>query len=127
MKTLWLVVATGIAIAFSSIGTTALAAAPPGFLHVDAEAGCVFGNAPHHWFKPTGDGLFFGPGKNRLPGPNPYDGRFVDHETDADLAPGNPAIGSSRPIADMEANVGEGNIKKGTAFCVAMGRDDPEN
>ncbi|MCZ6626809.1 MAG: DUF1264 domain-containing protein, partial [SAR324 cluster bacterium] len=39
---------------------SALAAVPPGFLHVDAEAGCVFGNAPHHWFKPSGDGMFFG-------------------------------------------------------------------
>lgn len=38
----------------------ALAAVPPGFLHIDAEAGCVFGNAPHHWFKPTGTGIFFG-------------------------------------------------------------------
>ncbi len=33
---------------------------PPGFLHVDAKAGCVFGNAPHHWFKPSGKDLFFG-------------------------------------------------------------------
>ncbi len=33
---------------------------PPGFLHVDAKAGCVFGNAPHHWFKPSPGGLFFG-------------------------------------------------------------------
>lgn len=39
---------------------SASAAVPPGFLHVDAEAGCVFGNAPHHWFKPSGDGMFFG-------------------------------------------------------------------
>lgn len=60
MKALWLVVAAGIAISFSALSSTALAAAPPGFLHVDAEAGCVFGNAPHHWFKPSGDGLFFG-------------------------------------------------------------------
>ena len=33
---------------------------PPGFLHVDAKAGCVFGNAPHHWFKVSPGGLFFG-------------------------------------------------------------------
>ncbi len=33
---------------------------PPGFLHVDATAGCVFGNAPHHWFKLSSEGLFFG-------------------------------------------------------------------
>ncbi len=33
---------------------------PPGFLHVDATAGCVFGNAPHHWFKVSPGGLFFG-------------------------------------------------------------------
>ena len=34
--------------------------APPGFLHVDATAGCVFGNAIHHWFKLSSEGLFFG-------------------------------------------------------------------
>ncbi len=39
---------------------SALAAVPPGFLHVDAEAGCVFGNAPHHWFKLSSEGVFFG-------------------------------------------------------------------
>ncbi len=38
----------------------AVAGPPPGFLHVDAKAGCVFGNAPHHWFKVAGDGIFFG-------------------------------------------------------------------
>ncbi len=32
---------------------------PPGWIHVDAKAGCVFGNAPHHWFKPSGEGLLF--------------------------------------------------------------------
>ena len=37
-----------------------VAAPPPGFLHVDAKAGCVFGNAQHHWFKVAGDGIFFG-------------------------------------------------------------------
>lgn len=39
---------------------SASAAVPPGFLHVDAEAGCVFGNAPHHWFKLSSGGVFFG-------------------------------------------------------------------
>ncbi len=38
----------------------AIAHPPPGFLHVDAKAGCVFGNAPHHWFKLSSEGLFFG-------------------------------------------------------------------
>ena len=38
----------------------AVAHPPPGFLHVDATAGCVFGNAPHHWFKLSSEGLFFG-------------------------------------------------------------------
>ncbi|MCZ6523175.1 MAG: DUF1264 domain-containing protein [Alphaproteobacteria bacterium] len=39
---------------------SAVAHAPPGFLHIDAKAGCVFGNAPHHWFKVSPGGLFFG-------------------------------------------------------------------
>ncbi len=39
---------------------SAQAHAPPGFLHIDAKAGCVFGNAPHHWFKVSPGGLFFG-------------------------------------------------------------------
>ena len=38
---------------------TAAAGPPPGWIHVDAKAGCVFGNAPHHWFKPSGEGLLF--------------------------------------------------------------------
>ncbi len=38
----------------------AAAGAPAGFLHLDAKAGCVFGNAPHHWFKKVNDDLYFG-------------------------------------------------------------------
>ncbi len=34
---------------------TAAAGPPPGWIHVDAKAGRVFGNAPHHWFKPSRD------------------------------------------------------------------------
>ena len=72
-----------------------------------------------------GDDNFFGPGKNRLPGPYPGSGQFRDTETDPDYSgPGNPAICDSRPIADMEAQVGSGCIKKGVAFCVPMGEPD---
>ncbi len=37
----------------------AVAGPPAGWIHVDAKAGCVFGNAPHHWFRPSGGGLLF--------------------------------------------------------------------
>ena len=60
--------------------------------------------------------------QNRLPGPYPGSGQFRDTETDPDYSgPRNPAICDSRPIADMEAQVGSGCIKKGVAFCVPMG------
>ena len=48
--------ATAVAIlALNGIHAEAQAGPPPGWIHVDAAAGCVFGNAPHHWFKPSGD------------------------------------------------------------------------
>ncbi len=46
-------------LALSGIHAEAQAGPPPGWIHVDAVAGCVFGNAPHHWFKPSGAGLLF--------------------------------------------------------------------
>ncbi len=60
MRTQWFI--AGLVLLFTSIVPhgQAVAHPPPGFLHVDAKAGCVFGNAPHHWFKLSGDGLFFG-------------------------------------------------------------------
>ncbi len=30
---------------------------PEGFLHLDAQAGCVVGNAPHHWIQKVNDNL----------------------------------------------------------------------
>lgn len=76
------------------------------------------------------DGMFMGPGPNRLPGPYPHD-RYQDAKPDtAPTEGGNPAIGSNRPIANMEADVGSGGcIKKGVAFCYPMGEpgyDDPD-
>ena len=60
MRTRWHI-ATLIAFFVSmAISAPAIAHPPPGFLHVDATAGCVFGNAPHHWFKLSSEGLFFG-------------------------------------------------------------------
>ena len=54
-------IATLVALFVSmTVYTPAVAHPPPGFLHVDATAGCVFGNAPHHWFKLSSEGLFFG-------------------------------------------------------------------
>ncbi len=55
-----LLAAAATILALSGIHAEAQAGPPPGFLHVDASAGCVFGNAPHHWFKPSPGGLFFG-------------------------------------------------------------------
>jgi len=60
MKRNLIVIALSVFLYVVLLQGSASAAAPPGFLHVDAEAGCVFGNAPHHWFKPSGDGMFFG-------------------------------------------------------------------
>ena len=60
MGTRWLI-ATFVAFFMSmAVSAPAIAHPPPGFLHVDATAGCVFGNAPHHWFKLSSEGLFFG-------------------------------------------------------------------
>ncbi len=59
MRMAWFIVATVALFALASLQGTALAGPPPGWIHVDAKAGCVFGNAPHHWFKPSGDGLLF--------------------------------------------------------------------
>ncbi len=58
MKKIGICVAAAVLLALAPL--TASAHPPPGFLHVDASAGCVFGNAPHHWFKPSPGGLFFG-------------------------------------------------------------------
>ncbi len=60
MQRFWLIIGLSMFVAGALAQGNAVAAPPPGFLHVDASAGCVFGNAPHHWFKPTGDGVFFG-------------------------------------------------------------------
>ena len=60
MRTHWHI-ATLVAFFVSmAVSAPATAHPPPGFLHVDATAGCVFGNAPHHWFKLSSEGLFFG-------------------------------------------------------------------
>ncbi len=59
MRMAWFIAATVALFALASPQGTALAGPPPGWIHVDAKAGCVFGNAPHHWFKPSGDGLLF--------------------------------------------------------------------
>ncbi len=59
MKRVCVFAASMLLAAVVSSQDDAWAHAPPGFLHVDAKAGCVFGNAPHHWFKPSGDGLNF--------------------------------------------------------------------
>ncbi len=59
MKKVFLAVAS-VLVATGLFQGSSEAHPPPGFLHVDAKAGCVFGNAPHHWFKPSPGGLFFG-------------------------------------------------------------------
>ncbi len=59
MKKAFLTAASVTILALSGIHAEAQAGPPPGWIHVDAKAGCVFGNAPHHWFKPSGDGLLF--------------------------------------------------------------------
>ena len=55
-----LLAAASVLVAMGLFQGSAEAHPPPGFLHVDAKAGCVFGNAPHHWFKVSPGGLFFG-------------------------------------------------------------------
>ena len=59
MKKTLLAAAAASILALSGIHAEAQAGPPPGWIHVDAAAGCVFGNAPHHWFKPSGEGLLF--------------------------------------------------------------------
>ncbi len=59
MRTSLLAAAAAMLLALSGFQGAAYAGPPPGWIHVDAKAGCVFGNAPHHWFKPSGDGLLF--------------------------------------------------------------------
>ncbi len=58
MKMTWITAASAL-FALAFLPGTAAAGPPPGWIHVDAKAGCVFGNAPHHWFKPSGEGLLF--------------------------------------------------------------------
>lgn len=60
MRATWIFIASLMLITGGLFHEAAFAGAPPGFIHLDAEAGCVFGNAPHHWFKPAGDGVLFG-------------------------------------------------------------------
>jgi hypothetical protein len=60
MKTQWFVAGLVVLIAAALPLRHADAHPPPGFIHIDAKAGCVFGNAPHHWFKMVGEGLLFG-------------------------------------------------------------------
>ncbi|MCZ6645235.1 MAG: DUF1264 domain-containing protein [SAR324 cluster bacterium] len=60
MNKICVAIATTMLFGSVMFGGQAGAAPPPGFLHVDATAGCVFGNAPHHSFKPAGNGVFFG-------------------------------------------------------------------
>jgi hypothetical protein len=61
------------------------------------------------------------PYKNRLPGPYPSD-RAMDKKPEIPYSgTPNPAICSTRPIADMNPNLGSGDIKEGTAFRVNMG------
>ncbi len=59
MRKTLLAAAAATILALSGIHAEAQAGPPPGWIHVDATAGCVFGNAPHHWFKPSGEGLLF--------------------------------------------------------------------
>ncbi len=59
MKKAFMAAAAVTILALSGIHAGAQAGPPPGWIHVDAAAGCVFGNAPHHWFKPSGEGLLF--------------------------------------------------------------------
>jgi len=70
--------------------------------------------------QPSGDDdMYIGGGKNRLPGPYPYD--RIDLPESAPTEGGNPAMTSRRPIADMEANLdGTGSIETGVAFRVPM-------
>ncbi len=60
MRTQWFIATMVAFIVSMALYAPAVAHPPPGFLHVDAKAGCVFGNAPHHWFKLSSEGLFFG-------------------------------------------------------------------
>ncbi len=60
MRTQWFIAALVAPIVSMALYAPVFAHPPPGFLHVDATAGCVFGNAPHHWFKLSSEGLFFG-------------------------------------------------------------------
>ena len=59
MKKALLAAAAVAILALGGIHAEAQAGPPAGWIHVDAEAGCVFGNAPHHWFRPSGEGLLF--------------------------------------------------------------------
>ena len=59
MKMIRITAAAAAVFALAFLPGTAAAGPPPGWIHVDAKAGCVFGNAPHHWFKPSGEGLLF--------------------------------------------------------------------
>ncbi len=59
MKKAFLAAAAATILALGGIHAGAQAGPPAGWIHVDAEAGCVFGNAPHHWFRPSGEGLLF--------------------------------------------------------------------
>jgi hypothetical protein len=59
MRKTLLAAAAATILALSGIHAEAQAGPPAGWIHVDAEAGCVFGNAPHHWFRPSGEGLLF--------------------------------------------------------------------
>ena len=60
MRAQWFIATLVALIVSMALYAPAVAHPPPGFLHVDAKAGCVFGNAPHHWFKLSSEGLFFG-------------------------------------------------------------------
>lgn len=60
MRRVWLNMGLIMLFAVALPQEEAVAGAPAGFLHLDAKAGCVFGNAPHHWFKQVNDDLYFG-------------------------------------------------------------------
>ncbi len=60
MRTGWFIAALVALFASLALHAPAVAHPPPGFLHVDATAGCVFGNAQHHWYKLSSECLFFG-------------------------------------------------------------------
>ncbi len=60
MRRIWLVAGLILFFAVALSAGKAVAQAPEGFLHLDAKAGCVFGNAPHHWFKKVNNDLYFG-------------------------------------------------------------------